>query len=230
MQFTNTELIIGGFSAIATIISTVLSYKVAKAKSKLETRQSLMEAEENFRKQLMECINELRARLSVVEADNDKLKKELFLAELKIKELEAITAENFNIFGVFENFISNIPFPSWVSILDESNQLSVSFINERYTDTWGFSKSFCVNNTNENIWGQEISDDLKKIVNEVIYYKRPTCALIMLPYNQTNMSVKVPYLISKFPVIINNKLICIGGIAICMKDMCKDAFKTKKTV
>lgn len=230
MTFTNTEIITAAFSGIVAIVSTVLSYKIAKTKSRLETRQSLIEAEENFRKQLMECINELRARLTIVEADNDKLKKELFLAELKIKELETITAENFNIFAVFENFISNIPFPSWVSIIDEIDNLTVSFVNERYTDTWGFTKSYCLNNTNQQIWGEEIADELKKIVDEVIRFKRPTCALVMLPHNQYNMLIKVPYLISKFPVIINNKLICIGGIAICMKDMCKDAYKTKKTI
>lgn len=202
-----TELIIAGISLVSIFVSGIFAYKSRLLRSKSADTKVLIQAESEFRRDLLEQIDKLRGRITSLEEGNERLRVELIVAEGKIKELEYVIAQNYNKMESMEGFCEYMCLPAWIE-----TEGVIACVNDFYTREWGFSYGYCVGKTVRDLWGQvaqEFEDANDKVTN--LKMGIITQHELSLPFNIE--SPTKTWNVMRFPIIEHNEVIAIGGIA-----------------
>lgn len=210
-----------GLFAVITTILSIRTKRIEKEAKKIELdshdRDTLAASEAKFRADLLNEIQLLRIRIEALEQSNLALRKELFQAEGKIRDLEDILATKFDKLEMVKSFCSEIPSPAWFKVLDEHNKLRVVYINRKFSEIWGISEEYYCGKTDQEVWGKEVGDQYLVADTKVMTHKRGIRFTEEVPNDPFDPnSTKRTWLVWKFPIIDNDQVIGVGGISVNM--------------
>ena len=182
-------------------------------KPNIET-SNLFESEGRFREVLLKEVDELMKRSKSLESVIINLRAELSTYEVRVRELEAIVSSQFDKVQILELYCEKIPGPVWFKRVND-DEITMDFINSKYTEVWGITCEYYEGKTDIDVWGEEVGSKFYNADVLVLKHKRGHKIIEEVPNDPLGADPKFKkWIIWKFPVIDNNKVIGIGGIAI----------------
>jgi len=208
------EIILAIISLCSALCSAFLLYRTNISKDKVTEEATLFESEGKFREVLLKEIEELMNRVKNLETIISILREQLLESEDEVRELRRIVSSNFNKMEILEMYCEKIPGPVWFKVMGE-NGLKMRFINGKYTEVWGVTQEYYEDKTDLEVWGEHIGSKFHEGDKLVLCHKRGHKIIEVVPNDPTNPeSLSKEWIIWKFPVMDENKVVGVGGIAI----------------
>lgn len=205
------ETVLAVLSTISAIGSGYMLYKSNISKDKTKTHIETLEAEGNFREELLENLFKLKEEIDKIYKENSKLRDDLYSAVVKIKDLELLLSEKINKCKVLENFLKYLTVPAWFLLSDSNDTLRFAFVNFSFCNYFEVSSEYCVGQEDYTFLGEDVNVSMLDISESVLNKKLGARRIISIKEKVWN--------ILKFPIIEDGKIIGIGGILINCKEV-----------
>jgi hypothetical protein len=205
------EAIIAFFTTISAIISGYMLYKSNASKDKTKTYIETLEAECDFREELLKNISELKSSIEKISIENEKLKDELYLAKIQIKNLEVMLSEKLNKSKVLENFLRHLTSPAWVMLSDVTGKFRLASVNFSFCNYFNVSGEYCIGKPDFSFLSEDVKFNINTLCENVTSKKMGIRDHI--PIGNRNWTIL------KFPIIEDGNTVGLGGILInCEED------------
>jgi hypothetical protein len=205
------DTVIATLTTISAVISGYMLYKSNASKDRTKTYIETLDAESNFRDELLKSISELKNEIEEIREEKLRLKDNLYIAEIKIKNLERSLSEKVNKCKVLENFLKYLTIPAWFRLLDSDNEFRFAFVNFSFCNYFEVSNEYCIGQPNWNFISEDFSVTINKIDEYVLSKKIGSRHLVTIKNKVWNLL--------KFPIIEDGKIIGLGGMLVnCEED------------
>jgi hypothetical protein len=208
-----TEVLLSALSVTAAISSGYMLYKTNISKDKVSNNKNLLEAESEFRENLLNSVSKLSTEVDKLKDENDKLKNELCCAVNKIEDLTNLLEKKIDKTALISTFLKYLPNPAWLRTIDSSGQFKFSSVNTQYCNFFNVSEEYIKGCEDHPYMNEECKRLLNEVTSQVLIFKKGV--RIIIPLELGN----VIWHVFKFPVIEKGKIVAIGGLLI---DCCSD--------
>ena len=203
------DMVLSVISLFSVLGSGYMLHKSNLSKDKTKTHVETLEAESEFRSQLMKDISRLKADVNKLSVENVKLKEDLHTAQVEIRNLELLLSEKINKCKVIENFLSHLTTPAWLRLRDNSGKYRFAYVNFAFCNHFDVSGEYCIGQADHTFISKDIDDKLHKL-SEILLLKKIGIRGA-IEHDKCILSVL------KFPVIEDGDIIGIGGILVDCK-------------
>jgi hypothetical protein len=200
------ETIIAILTTFSAIISGFMLYRSNISKDKTKTYIETLEAEGDFREELIKIISDLKLSIQKINKENERLRDELYLAKIQIKNLEMMLSEKLNKCKILENFLRHLTSPAWVMLNDNYGKFKLAFVNFSFCNYFNVSTEYCIGKEDFSFLSEDIKFDMNTICESVTSRKMGMRDNILI-------GDKI-WTIFKFPIIEDGETIGLGGILI----------------
>lgn len=203
------EVILAVISLISAVASGWMLYKTNINKDSVKEESKFLDAEQEFRADLLQENKNLRAKNEELVIKIEALSMELNSLKDRINELEVKLSKRIDKLKVISSFLKYLPVPAWLKIKSNSDFKLVS-INSSYSVLFDVSEDY-VKSTGDHT---HLPEDLKKhfelIQEKVQKIQKGLRTKTPLKIKNT----KCDWYLVKFPIIEDGEIIAIGGVLI----------------
>ena len=151
MGIIDKEVLLSIIALISAVTSGYMLYKSNISKDKTKKHLEILEAEGEFRDQLISENNRAKSDSERLVEENIDLKDQVYSLKIDIKNLELSLSEKIDKCKVIENFLSHLTTPAWVRLIDKDGKFRCAYVNFSFCNYFDVSREFCIGQENHLI-------------------------------------------------------------------------------
>lgn len=193
-------------SAITGVVGLLTGYLALKG----QLGKTASDERDSFNKNLLTRLNDLEGKYQVQSQQIVAQSEEIIKLKTRNAFLENLVNEKFNHIAIMYSFYSKIPKPAWMKDKDGF----MFFINDAFERQWGVSALRYDGQRDDNIWPKKIAEQFQKNDEEVKLRKKGLCFVEQIPQSPDSEDSEIEeWDVCRFPIVHQDELIGIGGIA-----------------
>ncbi len=203
------EVILAVISLISAAVSGWMLYITNLNKDSVKEKSKFLDAEQEFRADLLQENKTLRAKNEELIIKIEALSMELNSLKDRINELELKLTKRVDKLKVISSFLKYLPVPAWLKIKSNSDFKLVS-INSSYSILFDVSEDYVKSTGDHTHLPEDLKKQFEAIEERVQKIQKGLRIKSPMKIKNTNCN----WYLVKFPIIEDGEIIAIGGVLI----------------
>lgn len=203
------EVILAVISLISAIASGWMLYKTNMNKDSVREKSKFLDAEQEFRADLLKENKTLRAKNEELIVKIEALSMEINALKDRINELELKLTKRIDKLKVIANFLKYLPVPAWLKTKNNHDFKIVS-VNSSYSVLFDVSEDYVKSSGDHTHLPEDLKKHFETMEERVQKNQKGLRTKSPLKIKNTNCN----WYLVKFPIIEDGEIIAIGGVLI----------------